>query len=93
MNVSGTGFPPNRSVTVSWSTNTGSYTEVTDAHGNLPSQVFYILTPDILGLRQAVATTSGTPTVPVAKANFLVVIRTSEPGGSLGAAFFRAEGE
>jgi len=63
---------------------------MTDAHGNLPSHVFYILIPDILGPRQAVATTTG---VPAAKANFLVVIRTSEPGGSLGAAFFRAEGE
>ena len=90
VNVTGQGFPPNRNVTVSWSTNTGSYTEMTDAHGNLPSHVFFILTPDILGPRQAVATTSG---VPPAKANFLVVIRTSEPGGSLGVAFFRSEGE
>ena len=89
--VSGHGFPPNRNVTVSWSTNTGSYTEMTDAHGNLPSQVFYILVPDVLGPRQAIATTSG---VPPAKANFLVVIRTAQPGGggSLGAAFFRSEG-
>ena len=91
VNVSGHGFPPNRNVTVSWSTNNGSYTEMTDAHGNLPAHVFYILVPDILGARQAVATTPGVPT---AKANFLVVIRTSEPGGGgLGAAFFRAESE
>lgn len=93
VNVSGHGFPPNRNVTISWSTNTGSYTEMTDAHGNLPSHVFYILVPDILGPRQAVATTTGVPAVPAAKANFLVVIRTSEPGGGLGAAFFRAESE
>jgi hypothetical protein len=90
VNVSGHGFPPNRNVTVSWSTNNGSYTEMSDAHGNLPAHVFYVLVPDILGTRQAIATTPG---VPAAQAKFLVVIRTSEPGGGLGAAFFRAESE
>ncbi|HMC40313.1 MAG TPA: PKD domain-containing protein [Acidimicrobiales bacterium] len=90
VSVSGHGFPANRSVKVTWSTNNGSFTETTDSHGNLPAHPFYILTPDVLGPRMAIATTSG---VPPAKADFLTVARSGEPGGSTdNPAFFRSEG-
>jgi hypothetical protein len=87
--VTGTGFPPNKIVTVAWSTNTGSFQEKSDAHGNLAAHPFFILTPDILGRRTAGATTAGAP---AAQADFLVVPGTAKPGGNSGDVLFRSEG-
>jgi hypothetical protein len=89
--VTGTRFPRNHSVTVSWSTNTGSYTETTDAHGNLPAHEIFVLIPDVLGPRFATATSGGS--TPVAKAPFLVVQGDGEPGGNSASVFFRSESE
>jgi PKD domain len=85
--VTGTGFPKNTPITISWSISTGSIVVTTDAHGNLPASQLNILTPDILGPRFAVASSS-----PAVKAPFLVVPSTSEPGGDAGAFLFRTEG-
>jgi PKD repeat protein len=85
--VTGRGFPKNIPITLSWSLSTGSIVVTTDSKGNLPASPLYILTPDILGQRYAVA--SSTPPV---KAPFLVVPSTSEPGGDAGIYLFRSEG-
>ena len=85
--VTGAGFPKNTPITVSWSISTGSVVVTTDSHGNLPATQLYILTPDILGPRYAVASST-----PPAKAPFLVVPSTSEPGGDAGVFLFRSEG-
>ena len=85
--VTGSGFPKNTPITVSWSISTGSVVVTTDSHGNLPATQLYILTPDILGQRYAVASST-----PPAKAPFLVVPSTSEPGGDAGVFLFRSEG-
>jgi hypothetical protein len=85
--VTGSGFPKNTPLTVSWSVSSGSIVVTTDSHGNLPASPLYILTPDILGQRYAVA--SSTPSV---RAPFLVVPSTSEPGGDSGVYLFRSEG-
>jgi hypothetical protein len=87
--ASGHGFPPNKSVKVTWSTNTASFTETTDGHGNLPVHELDILTPDVLGPRLAVATAGPGPAL--AQAGFLVVPGTAKPGGE-GAWLFRSEG-
>jgi hypothetical protein len=89
--ITGTRFPANHSVTVSWSTNTGSYTEMTDAHGNLPAHEIFVLIPDVLGPRFATATSGGS--TPVAKGPFLVVPGDGEPGGNSASVFFRAESQ
>lgn len=88
--ASGHGFPPNKSVTVAWSTKTGSFVENTDAHGDLPPRELDILTPDLLGPRSALAATTGSP-LPAAVAPFLVVPNTAEPGGG-DRLLFRSEG-
>lgn len=88
--ASGHGFPPNKSVTVGWSTKTGSFAETTDAHGNLPAHELDLLTPDLLGPRSAFAVIAGTP-LPSAAADFLVVPNTAEPGGG-DRLLFRSEG-
>ena len=85
--VTGKGFPKDTPITVSWSISTGSVVVTTDSHGNLPASQLYILTPDILGQRYAVASST-----PLAKAPFLVVPSTSEPGGDAGVFLFRSEG-
>jgi hypothetical protein len=87
--VTGTGFPPNTNVTVTWWTNSGSFTEKSDGSGNLHPDTLFVLTPDILGPRNAVATASGAPN---AQAPFLVVPGTAEPGGNSGDVLFRSEG-
>ena len=86
--VSGSGFKPNQHVTLSWSVSTGSVMVIADSHGNLPPNTqMLILTPDILGPRMAVANTN-----PEAKAAFLVVPNTAEPGGDNAVFLFRSEG-
>jgi hypothetical protein len=85
--VTGSGFRPNTPVTVTWSTSTGSINVVADAHGDLPATQLDILTPDVLGPRYAVASSS-----PPASAPFLVVPSDSEPGGGSGDFLFRSEG-
>ncbi len=85
--VNGAGFPANTPITISWSTSTGSIVVTSDAHGNLPTSQLMILTPDVLGPRFAVASST-----PQAKAPFLVVPSTDEPGGNDGAVLFRSEG-
>jgi chitodextrinase len=85
--VTGAGFPPNTPVTVAWSTSTGSVVIMADAQGNLPPSQLDILTPDVLGPRDAVASST-----PPASAAFLVVPSDSEPGGGSGDFLFRSEG-
>ena len=85
--VTGAGFPPNAPVTVAWSTSTGSVVIVADAQGDLPPSQLDILTPDVLGPRHAVASST-----PPASAPFLVVPSDSEPGGGSGDYLFRSEG-
>ena len=85
--ITGKGFPPNAHITVSWSLSSGSIMVTTDPHGNLGPTQLPILIPDVLGQRFAVA--SGTP---AAKAAFLVVPGTAEPGGSQGIYLFRSDG-
>ena len=83
--VTGTGFPPNTTVTVLWSISSGSAVATTDAAGNLTTQLV-ILVPDVLGPRYAmVASFSG------ATAPFLVVAGAAEPGGSGASPVFRTE--
>ncbi|HET6964680.1 MAG TPA: hypothetical protein VFH58_07890, partial [Acidimicrobiales bacterium] len=88
--VTGQGFPPNKNVKVEWSTKTGSFEESSDSHGNLPSHLIFILTPDVLGPRFAVATVPGTSLS--AQAPFLVVPGSAQPGGRSGDVLFRSEG-
>jgi hypothetical protein len=83
--VSGTGFAKNRPVTVRWSVSVGSVVIMSDSHGALPPRPLILLSPDLLGPRYAEAV--GTP----AKASFLVVPNTSEPGGDAGSFMFRTE--
>lgn len=85
--VTGSGFPANTPITVSWSVSSGSVVITSDAHGNLPPTILPVLVPDVLGPRNAVAATS-----PPAQAAFLVVPSTAEPGGSSGSYLFRSEG-
>ena len=85
--VTGTGFTPNAPVTVAWSTSTGSVVIVADAQGDLPPTQLDILTPDVLGPRDAVASST-----PPTSAPFLVVPSDSEPGGGSGDFLFRSEG-
>jgi hypothetical protein len=85
--VTGHGFRPNKPVTVSWTVSTGSVVITADAHGNLPPRTLLILTPDVLGPRDARASSS-----PPATAPFLVVPSTSEPGGDNAGLLFRSEG-
>jgi hypothetical protein len=85
--VTGTGFPPNTPVTVSWTVSTGSVVIVADNNGNLPPSQLLILTPDVLGPRFAQASST-----PQATAPFLVVPSTSEPGGDDAGLLFRSEG-
>ena len=84
--ITGSGFPTNTQIKVFWSTTTGAFTATTDRHGNLVGQL-YILTPDILGPRLALA-----QGYPDAKAKFLVVPGDAEPGGNTGSYLFRTEG-
>jgi hypothetical protein len=87
--VTGTGFRANTPITISWSVSTGSIVVTSDPHGNLAPTPLPILIPDVLGPRFAVASSS-----PQAKAAFLVVPGTAEPGGDqgVGVYLFRAEG-
>jgi hypothetical protein len=85
--VSGSGFRPNTAVTVTWSVSTGSVVITADRNGNLPPSPLLILTPDVLGPRLAVASST-----PQATAPFLVVPATSEPGGDDAGLLFRSEG-
>jgi hypothetical protein len=88
--VTGTGFRANTPITISWSVSTGSIVVTSDPHGNLAPTPLPILIPDVLGPRFAVASSS-----PQAKAAFLVVPGTAEPGGDqgVGVYLFRSEGE
>jgi hypothetical protein len=85
--VTGSGFLPNIPVTVAWSTSTGSIVITANALGDLPPAELVILTPDVLGPRFAVASST-----PPASAPFLVVPSTSEPGGDNAGLLFRSEG-
>jgi hypothetical protein len=85
--VTGSGFPPNSVVKVTWSLSTGSVDITADAHGNLPPTPLQVLTPDVLGPRAAVASSA-----PPATAQFLVVPADSEPGGDNAGMLFRSEG-
>lgn len=85
--VTGKGFPPNKAITIHWSVSTGSIVVTTDPHGNLGPTQLPILIPDVLGSRFAVASST-----PAAKAAFLVVPGTAEPGGSQGIYLFRSDG-
>jgi hypothetical protein len=84
--VTGTGFPANTPITISWSVSTGSIVVTSDPHGNLAPTPLVLLVPDVLGPRFAVASSK-----PPAKAAFLVVPGTAEPGGQEGIYLFRAE--
>jgi hypothetical protein len=85
--VTGRGFRPNAPVTVSWTVSTGSVVIVADKNGNLRPSTLLILTPDVLGPRFAQASST-----PSARAPFLVVPATSEPGGDNAGLLFRSEG-
>ena len=85
--VTGSGFPHNTPITVSWSLSSGSVVITSDASGNLPPTVLPVLVPDVLGPRFAVASST-----PAAQAPFLVVPGSAEPGGSQGSYLFRTEG-
>ena len=85
--MTGTGFPHNTPITVSWSLSTGSVVIQSDNNGNLPATPLDILTPDILGPRFATASST-----PQATAPFLVVPGDSEPGGNDASFLFRSEG-
>ena len=84
--VTGTGFGDHVPVTVSWSVSTGSVVIMSDGSGNLPPTALPVLVPDVLGPRFAVA--AGT----AARAAFLVVPESSEPGGPGGGMLFRTQG-
>jgi PKD domain len=85
--VTGSGFRPNTPVTVAWSVSSGSVVITADAHGNLPPSSLVILTPDVLGPRFALASST-----PQATAPFLVVPGSQEPGGDNASVLFRSEG-
>jgi PKD repeat protein len=90
--VTGTAFRPGERVTVAWSVPTGSsFSATADSQGDLPAGQLYILTPDVLGPRFAEATDAAAGKV-LAKASFLVVPSTAEPGSDSGSPFFRSEG-
>jgi PKD domain len=86
--VTGTGFPPNTPITISWSVSTGSVVITSNAKGDLPPSPLITLIPDVLGPRYAVASTT-----PPVKAPFLVVPGTAEPGGDDGSYLFRSESQ
>jgi hypothetical protein len=85
--VTGSGFPDNSTVIVSWSVSSGSVPIHADGSGNLFPTVLPVLVPDVLGPRFAVASST-----PPAQAPFLVVPGSSEPGGHEGTYMFRSEG-
>jgi hypothetical protein len=86
--VTGSGFKPSTPITIAWSLSTGSVVVTPDIHGNIPPGTeMFILVPDVLGPRDAVA--SSTPKV---EAPFLVVPGTTEPGGDDASLLFRSEG-
>ena len=85
--VTGKGFAHNSLITVSWSLSSGSVVIPSDKNGNLRPSSLFILTPDILGPRFAVASSS-----PHATARFLVVPSDSEPGGDDASLLYRSEG-
>jgi hypothetical protein len=70
---------------ISWSISVGSVAVRTDGSGDLRT-VLVILLPDVLGPRDAVARGYK------AKAAFLVVPSSSQPGGSDANPIFRTEG-
>jgi hypothetical protein len=84
--VTGTGFPANTAVSLGWAAGVGTAEAHTDAQGAFTTELVVVV-PDVLGPRQAVATQ-----FPTAKAPFLVVPSTSEPGGSGAVPLFRSEG-
>jgi hypothetical protein len=85
VSVSGHGFPKDKLVTIAWSISTGSIEVHTNAKGQL-SGTLILLIPDILGPRMAEA--KGYK----AKASFLVVPDSSQPGGSDANPIYRTEG-
>jgi PKD repeat protein len=85
--ITGKGFAANKQITISWSVSSGSIVVTTDSHGKLGPTQLPILIPDVLGPRFAVASST-----PAAKAAFLVVPGTAEPGGSQGIYLFRSDG-
>ena len=85
--VTGSGFPHNTPITITWSVSSGSVVITSDASGNLPATILPVLVPDVLGPRFAVASST-----PAAQAPFLVVPGSAEPGGSQGSYLFRTEG-
>jgi hypothetical protein len=89
--VTGTGFAPGQVVKVTWSVATGSFFVVkAGADGRLPARPLYVFSPDLLGMRRAIA--SAYPRGPLlAEAPFLVQAGSSEPGGLNAGLYFRSE--
>ena len=85
MAVSGSGFPKDKLVTIAWSLSTGSVVVRTNARGQLTATLI-LLVPDVLGPRSADAVGYK------ARAPFLVVPNTTQPGGSDANPIFRTEG-
>lgn len=76
--VYGTGFPPGRSVTVTWPANLGApVTAVTDAEGRLVMTI-YVIPHSALGDLEIVATGTGFPPV---STTYLVVFPSAEAFG------------
>jgi hypothetical protein len=85
VDVTGHGFPRDKLVTIAWSISTGSVVVKTNAKGELTA-VLTILVPDVLGPRAALAKGY------TARAPFLVVPDSSQPGGSDANPIYRTEG-
>jgi hypothetical protein len=83
--VNGYDFPPHKRVTVAWSLSTGSVVAKTNSQGQFVATLT-ILIPDVLGPRSAVADGYR------ARAAFLVVPGSTQPGGSDADPIFRTEG-
>ena len=83
--ITGSRFPPDKPVTISWSLSSGLVVAKTGASGNLTA-ILPILVPDVLGPRFAVA--AGYKS----EAPFLVVPGSSQPGGEDANPIFRTEG-
>ncbi|MDQ6784946.1 MAG: PKD domain-containing protein [Actinomycetota bacterium] len=82
--VTGTGFPANTTLTILWSTSSGSSVVTTDGAGNMATQLL-VLAPDVLGPRFAIVASYP------AAAPFVVVADSVEPGGSGASPIFRSE--
>jgi hypothetical protein len=83
--VTGSGFPRDTLVTITWSLSTGSAVAKSNASGQFTTRLM-VLVPDVLGPRDAVA--KGYK----ATAPFLVVPNSSQPGGDNDELIYRTEG-